>query len=201
MVKKIRTMYLEQKGFLDERILKFPIIGELSIRQLIIILLPTIIAYQLAHSLGIIPLMIIIITTSFFALFIAKKPTKGFKPEEQLYYLLTQGAYKKPRVVKQKEEVKGIEEMKEAVGEVGEEVNEDEVILIAGVLKDPSTGEPIPNAKIQLNVNGVKVATIRTDANGAYRIHYTFSAPSNTVELLYEDKVIARKTVVVKKQK
>jgi hypothetical protein len=192
VVKKIRTMCLEEKSILDEGILKFPVIGELSIRQLIIILIPTIITFKLTQTLGTIPLITLTLTTASITLFIAKKNTKGFKPEEQLLYILTQ----KPKTTTKTTKEKTITEIKE---EKIETIKPDEIVLIAGVLKDPSTGEPIPNAQLQLNINGTKVATVRTDTNGTYRIYYTFTAPTNTVELLYENKTIAKKTIIVKK--
>jgi len=195
MVKKIRTMHLQEKSFVDENILKLPVLGDLSIRQLAYISIPALIVYKLASPLGIFPLATLLFLTFGFSLFIAKKPIKAFKPEEQLYLLLTKQPIREKKK-RREEKVRISEEIIEAPP--AEYVEKNETILITGILRDPSTGSPIPNAPIQIYVNGEQGPTIRTDSKGAYRLYYSFAAKQNTLELVYNGQVLARKQIIVK---
>jgi hypothetical protein len=190
MVKKIKTMHIEEKSFFDESILKLPVLGDISIRQLAYIIIPTIIIYKLTSPLGTIPLAIFMLLTTSISLFIAKKPTKAFKPEEQLYLALL-----KPQPKTRKRKEKKIEKYAETPPT--EYVKKDETVLITGVLRNPATGEPIPNAEILLIINGEKGPTIKTDNKGNYKIYYTFTSRQNTLELMYGDQIIAKKQIIV----
>ena len=191
MVKKVRTMYIEEKSFLDESILKLPVLGDVSIRQIIYIIFPTIIVYKLASPLGAIPLMVFMLITISLSIFIAKKPVKAFKPEEQLYLALL-GTQPKTREKKKKRIIEKYVETPPT-----EYVKKNETVLITGILKDPATGEPIPNAEIQLIINGERGPTIRTDNKGNYKIYYTFTSRQNMLELVYNNQILAKKRILV----
>mgnify|MGYP005640036595 FL=1 len=198
MVREVRVLALEDKPWWRQPLLTFPIIGDISVRQFIILIIGLIPALFLTiEGYGIQE----VVTSALIGLMIsgslAFKRVKSVPFEKQLLYAIT-GSYKpKTRITRPRIERKRAIETPEVIEVIAPDSSRIPTIKVFGVLRD-SLNNPLANAEVDVFVNSVRYAKIRTGPHGDYVFYYTPDAPGlYEIELKLHGRPIVRKKVKV----
>lgn len=197
MVREVKVLALEDKPWWHQPLLTFPIIGDISIRQLIIL------------TIGLIPALLLtvkdygvqeVVASALIGLMVsgslAFKRVKSVLFEKQLLYAVT-GYRPKTRVTKPRIERRRTIEAPEVIEVTAPDSSRIPTIKVFGVLRD-SLNNPLAGAEVNVFVNGVKYAKIRTGTHGDYVFYYTPDAPGlYEIELRLHSKPVIRKKVKV----
>ncbi len=201
MPREVRVLAVEDKPWWMQPLFSFPFIGDLSVRQLLIVMLFILPAVVLGITagLGFMETFAFSLTMLFIGLGIAKKPVKSVLPEKQILVFLT-GRYK-PQVlarsaetVAERRHVAGVPETIEVVARDSTRIP---TVKIVGVLRDP-LGNPLVNQELEVHVNGRLHTRVRTGSSGGYTVYYTPDGPGlYEVEIKLGGRTILRKRVRV----
>ena len=201
MPREVRVLAVEDKPWWMQPLFCFPFIGDLSVRQLLIVMLFIIpvIALSIITDLGFMETFAFSLIMLFIGLGIAKKPVKSVHPEKQLLVFLT-GRYK-PRILarsaKTVVERKHIAEVPETVEVVARDSSRIPTVKIVGILRDPF-GNPIVNQELEVHVNGRLHTRVITGSSGEYTVYYTPDGPGlYEIEIKLSGRTILRKRVRV----
>ncbi len=100
MPREVRVLAVEDRPLWMQPLFSFPFIGDLSVRQLLVVsafIIPSMLL-TLSSGMGFAETVIILLVAGFTGLGLAKKPVKSVLPEKQLLLFIT-GRYR-PRVAK-----------------------------------------------------------------------------------------------------
>ena len=201
MPREVRVLAVEDRPWWLQPLFSFPFIGDLSARQLIIIMLfilPAVIS-AFALRLGFLETLTLLFIMLFAGLGVAKKPVRSVLPEKQLLILLT-GKYR-PRIrvknVKMVIEKRHVAEVPETVEVVARDLSRIPTVKIVGVLRDP-LGNPVSGKELEIYVNGRLYSRIKTGSSGEYTVYYTPDGPGlYEIEVKLYGKPILKKRVKV----
>ncbi len=201
MPREVRVLAVEDKPWWMQPLFSFPFIGDLSVRQLLILMLfiVPVVVLSITAGLGFMETFAFSLIMLFIGLGIAKKPVKSVLPEKQLLVFLT-GRYK-PRAlarsaetVAERRHVAGVPETVEVVARDSTRIP---TVKIVGVLRDP-LGNPLANQELEVHVNGRLHTRVRTGSSGEYAVYYTPDGPGlYEVEIRLGGRTILRKRVRV----
>ncbi len=178
----------------------FPFVGDLSVRQLLVITLfiMPVIVLCIIVGLGFLGSLAFILVMLFIGLGIAKKPVKSTLPEKQLLILLS-GKHRpraKTKSVKKVAEKRRVVEAPETIEVVARDSSRIPTIKIIGVLRDP-LGTPVSGEELEVFVNGRLYSRVKTGSSGEYAVYYTPEGPG-----LYEVKIrLSGRTILRKRVK
>ncbi len=201
MPREVRVLAVEDKPWWMQPLFSFPFIGDLSVRQLLIVMLfiVPVVVLSITAGLGFMETFAFSLIMLFIGLGIAKKPVKSVLPEKQLLVFLT-GRYK-PRALARSAETVAERRHVAGVPETVEVVARDSTLIptvkIVGVLRDP-LGNPLVNQELEVHVNGRLHTRVRTGSSGEYAVYYTPDGPGlYEVEIRLGGRTILRKRVRV----
>ncbi|MCD6300995.1 MAG: hypothetical protein J7L82_02880 [Staphylothermus sp.] len=201
MPREVRVLAVEDKPWWMQPLFSFPFIGDLGVRQLLIVMLfiMPVIVPGVIMGLGFLESLVFLLVMLFVGLGIAKKPVKSVLPEKQLLVFIT-GKYK-PRVrarsAKTVAERRHVAEVPETIEVIARDSSRIPTVKIVGVLRDP-LGNPLVNHELEVHVNGRLYTRVRTGSSGEYAVYYTPDGPSlYEVEIRLGGRTILRKRVRV----
>jgi len=201
MPREVRVLAIEDRPWWMQPLFSFPFIGDLSVHQLIIVILFVLPVIALSTFMGFdfIRSLVSLLIMLFAGLGIAKKPTKSVLPEKQLLILIS-GKYK-PSVktigIRKAARRRAVTKVPETVEIVARDSTRIPTIKIVGVLRD-SLGNPIANQELEVYVNSRLYTRAKTGSSGEYTIYYAPEGPGlYEVEIRLHGKTILRKRVKV----
>ncbi len=201
MPREVRVLAIEDRPWWMQPLFSFPFIGDLSVRQLLIVMLfiMPVIVPGVIMGLGFLESLALLLVMLFAGLGIAKKPVKSVLPEKQLLVFIT-GRYR-PRIrvsgIKTVAEKRSIAEVPETVEVIARDSSRIPTVKIVGVLRDP-LGNPLVNQELEVHVNGRPYTRVKTGSSGEYTVYYTPEGPGLfEVEIRLGGRTILRKKVRV----
>lgn len=197
MPREVRVLAVEDRSWWMQPLFSFPFIGDLSVRQLLIVMLfiVPVIALSIIADLGFMESLTFLLVMFFVGLGIAKKPVKSVLPEKQLLVFLTR-KYKPIRSAKVAER-RHVAEVPETVEVVARDSSRIPTVKIVGVLRDPF-GYPLVNQELEVHVNGRLYTRVRTGSSGEYAVYYTPDGPGlYEVEIRLGGRTVLRKRIRV----
>ena len=200
MPREVRVLAVEDRPWWMQPLFSFPFIGDLSVRQLLVVMvfiLPVIIACT-AVGLGFLETLVSTLVTLFIGLAVAKKPVKSVLPEKQLLILIS-GRYKPQVKTKRIKDItrRSTAEVPETVEVVARDSSKIPTVKVVGVLRDP-LGNPVSGEELEVFVNGRLYSRIKTGSSGEYTVYYTPDGPGMyEIEIRLHGRVILRKRVKV----
>ncbi len=150
----------------------FPFIGDLSVRQVLLVTVFTVIAVfvSIILELGFLEGLVLVLTGLFIGLGVAKKPVKAVLPEKQLLIILTGRHKPRTKPVKMARPIDkakhvGIPETLEVYARDSTRIP---TVKIVGVLRNP-LGNPLVDEELEVYVNGSLYTRARTDPRASTR--------------------------------
>ncbi len=200
MPREVRVLAVEDRPWWMQPLFSFPFIGDLSVRQLLVVMvfiLPVITVCAIL-GLGFLETLVSTLVTLFIGLAVAKKPVKSVLPEKQLLILIS-GRYKPQVKTKRIKDItrRSTAEVPETVEVVARDSSKIPTVKVVGVLRDP-LGNPVSGEELEVFVNGRLYSRIKTGSSGEYTVYYTPDGPGMyEIEIRLHGRVILRKRVKV----
>lgn len=192
-------MAVEDRPWWMQPLFSFPFIGDLSVRQLLVVsafIIPSLLL-TMSSGLGFAETVIILLVAGFTGLGLAKKPVKSVLPEKQLLLFITDRYRPKAVRVSRRVVEKRVPRAPETVEIVARDSTRIPTVKIVGVLRDP-LGSPLAGQELEVYVNGRLYSRVKTGSSGEYTIYYSPEGPGlYDVEIRLQGRTILRKRVRV----
>lgn len=200
MPREVIVLAVDDKPWWMQPLFSFPFIGDLSVRQLLIVfslIIPALLM-NVALRMRFLESLAVLVSMLFVGLGVAKKPVRSVLPERQLLVFIT-GRYK-PRV-KPLGKTRGpivekpVSRAPETIEVFARDPAKIPTVKIVGVLRDP-LGNPLVNQELEVFVNGRLYSRVKTGASGEYTIYYSPDGPGlYEIEIRVHGKPVLRKRV------
>ena len=198
MPREVRVLAVEDKPWWMQPLFSFPFVGDLSARQVLLVIVFIVIAIyaSITLKLGFLEGLVLVLTGLFIGLGVAKKPVKAVLPEKQLLIVLTGRHKPRTKPVKMARPINkakhvGIPETLEVYARDPTRIP---TVKIVGVLRDP-LGNPLVDEELEVYVNGRLYTRAKTGSSGEYTVYYSPEGPG-----LYEVEIRLHGKTVLKRR-
>ncbi len=201
MPREVRVLAVEDRPWWMQPLFSFPFIGDLSVRQVLLVTVFTVIAVfvSIILELDFLEGLVLVLTGLFIGLGVAKKPVKAVLPEKQLLIILTGRHKPRTKPVKMARPIDkakhvGIPETLEVYARDSTRIP---TVKIVGVLRDP-LGNPLVDEELEVYVNGRLYTRARTGSSGEYTVYYSPEGPGlYEIEIRLHGKTVLKRRIKV----